>query len=863
MATAQSTPLAAKAKHREPSEEAHQVVTLKPPAPRQIPLPEFYPTERTSTASFKAPITSAKKAMKPPPPPPASALNSAISYLSSPVRYFSSIFTTPPPPPPEPVKVKERLFKIDIEREKEKNSPTKISNTVKKVQNNATGDEIIPSPKLAVMAEKNQGSAWRRKNITEIGFYSPPSPKTQKYRTQSPKRIIPSPVPPMGLSPTNVNQLTIASSSLHNSFRVMSKNQPEEVDKKKKKDLRKLTNGRPSSKEPPVSVNNNKVKSNKYNAALSNRLNVPSSLDYPPTFPYPTVLPPRVPPATYKIKSADKAASLDDEYSKDKELSEANELENAASSAIATASDKPELVSHQSPTQIHVIKAGGAEDSLHLNDDDDDPQIQETLGIVNIGDVIRVSRLDQLPSNRLRGFGKTNGLQNIIHDATLMNNITANVSENAVLSVGKDEPIKTILCSSSTRHSSPGKVSAKTSDQKKPVTSTASTAKKRISSPSKSPLKKARSPMSAEVGTETKQPQVEATSKKQSSVTNIKSQPLWSTPQTNVVEATTKKQSSVTKSQPLWSTPQTNVVEATSKKQSSVTNIKSQPLWSTPQTTVLKKSTETAVDKESLKNGAPSKSPPYKKSPSPVSKEPFKKVSPLRVEDKYVKAVAESLSMSPGKTSKKDDGTQQTKQSSSSLRSPLIIKKSVSKSKDVPPEKPAPSRDPVLAAAAAAASAAAIGAVTSATTSILQKQLDQEKDGSAAPPVQSDPDKMGPSKQRSPTSARKAEKDRAGIVSGPLIQPPISNSSGDEASLHAGDKAKHDNAKSSAKGLFKKGLVPEEGRNKDNLGVQDTGFEIAARGNIAQDDEEYNCVENYCGDPTKFFKAATMMGEIP
>lgn len=62
---------------------------------------DYVPTERTSTASFKAP-SSGKKKPKVPEPSSATTLSTALDYISSPVRYFTSVFSPAPNEPEKP-----------------------------------------------------------------------------------------------------------------------------------------------------------------------------------------------------------------------------------------------------------------------------------------------------------------------------------------------------------------------------------------------------------------------------------------------------------------------------------------------------------------------------------------------------------------------------------------------------------------------------------------------------------------------------------------------------------------------------------------------------------------------------------------
>ncbi|GFR87458.1 hypothetical protein ElyMa_004223600 [Elysia marginata] len=756
-----------------------RVPTVPPPGAREIPLPDFYPTERTSTASFKAPVTAAgkkKTELAPPPPLPPGTLTTAIGYISTPVKYISSIFSSSAPPqPPEPIKPKEKLFKIDLEKEKEKQLSPKPAAPLKKLPNAIVEEVLPPAPTRNQQQQvKSQGSAWRRKNMMDFGVSAPLSPKpASKSRVQ--KRLTPASSPTLDLSPPKFNQMMISSLSGQSSYKVMSKLPSKEPEPKKKKDPRKITNTH-SQKDNSAHSNMNKTNS-KYVPPPPTKLSSPR--DEHPIYPFPTVLPPRVPPPSYTIRSSNPPNSTaQDEEAKEAEMPGDNELENSSTAVMPVASDRPELVSCPSPTVLKPFTAAGGSDSSSINGEQEEFNLQETLGAADLNDIARVSRLDQLPDGRLRN---ATSLKNLFHDAKLVNGSENNASFGEVLPAGRVGALDVVLCSSTAKYPS----LTKSSQSPNRTTIMKPTLKSRDAS--FSPTRKSAAPM-------------------------------------------------LMRSQVRDTNPATVAPVIIKSHQSK--NLK------------------------------------------PSIKELQRKQSPLRVEDKHMAAVEESLGKSFQQRKSRQSawssspGRDVVKVQRNDSRSPVnvkpnVVKKMVPKSKE---SSPAVSQQPsaITAAAASAAAAAVAAAAATAVASVIQPKQEIVK---VQEPVQGDQIAKQDIKTppRSPPSSWKFDKDKASVtVVSPRPRSP-SKTREEQAVQPAAESATNPDVKpkrsltGEAKDFLKSKFFSANHDKDPQVSVQDTSNVTALAENTtaSEDNGDLNCLENYCGDPAKFFKAATMMGEIP
>lgn len=251
--------------------------------------PDYMPSERTSSASFKSPITGLKKSK--PAEPEATTFASALDYISSPVRYLTSVFTQPPSDlQKSPPKLRQRNTKMATGLDKK--SPNlaemlQLSETesasvamsdrpgeavdalhsellqpvmekrVELVQN-LTGKEKKP---VTTTADHKKGSDAKRSS-SQL-WKSPAKPQitfsTRNYREQ--KRQSPSPAVRMpSVSPRILSASSIKFASSNNrSYRVTSieKEDPSAKSKKPPKKVFKIDRERerspvnPSKVQPP------------------------------------------------------------------------------------------------------------------------------------------------------------------------------------------------------------------------------------------------------------------------------------------------------------------------------------------------------------------------------------------------------------------------------------------------------------------------------------------------------------------------------------------------------------------------------------------------------------------------------------
>ena len=893
-------------RQRAPSADINAVPTTPVPPPRVIPLPEFYPTERTSTASFKAPVTAAgKKRMEPPPPPPPpGTLTTAISYISSPVKYLSSMFTAAPPPIQEPVKPKEKLFKIDLEKERDKErerqASPKLSPSLKKVPNVIIEEIVPPSAKTA--QKTSQESAWRRKNLMEYGPYGPYTyQNVPKVRNQSPKRLPATTMSAADMSPTSFNQMTIASSATNQySFRVMSKQPPEEPKKKEKKDPRKMTNSR-SSKEAPAFSNVNKSNT-KYNMPPPSKPTILETReDHRPIIPYPTFLPPRVPPATYSIKSKNTVppSPHDEEIHGAKDVEVEGEPNSNAITALATTTDRTELVSCASPTAAKQFVAAAFNEAATNEpptnvEEEEELIVQETVGKADIDETVRVSRLDQLPSGRING---ATSIKNLFHDAKLVNGSLVD-DDSSMLHAGRVGSMDVVLCSSSTKYPSPTKVSFHKLDSK-PSPNRNLIAKRPFGAKesSISPIRKVASPV---VMRNTQPATVVRVSSKDKATKNGRRTPdqLKNVARTPSKDKATNNrprtpvQSAVSVLQPEVKNVQPASAVRAASKEKVTKNMPRTPVQSAgslmrPENKIAQPaSIARTPSKESASKNRPrtpvqsavsirsNQLPESKFSPS-RNKEVVlkslhsrtsspKKVSPLRVEDKHLSAVEETIGKVPGQRRSRLSAWNQSQGKDDKGVKPNVIKKTISKTKDRTPEKTRPSSAISTAAIAAAATAAAAAAVTTITQPAPEPEKTSES--AAAVAVQGDQSSNNDTKTRShsPPSSWRMERDGAHIVSTPSPRAPSPKKAGEEKVIERGADNKNLDKSSSKPKLAIPS--PKDFLKTDFLQINQIVSAQNANSSDAvpkRENEEFNCLENYCGDPAKFIKAATMMGEIP
>ncbi|KAK3776008.1 hypothetical protein RRG08_044392 [Elysia crispata] len=858
------------------------VPTFPVPAPREIPLPEFYPRERTSTASFKAPITSAsKKKTEVPPPPPPGTLTTAMGYITTPVKYISTMFYASPAPAKEPPKTKEKLFKIDLEREREKVMSPKLPAPTRKIQN-VIVEEVIPQTKTSQPPEKSQGSVWRRKNMMDYGTDSPLSPKpASKVRGQSIKRATPSSSPALETtSPLSFNQVKISSSLNQNSFKVVSKFPQEDPQKLKKKETRKGTNQRPQ-KEVQAVNNSNKVNS-RYQLNSPTKLIAPLPKDEYPIFPHPTILPPRVPPPSYTIRSSQssKSKGQGEEIYKEKEADMIieNKSEDNLSTAIATTTDRPELVSFPSPTILRPFTAAGENESASA-DGEEEFQLHETLGKADMGEVARLSRLDQLPSGRLTD---ASSLKNLFHDAKLVNNSLNNASISDVFPNGRVGAMRVQLCSTTTHNISPTGVGLN----------------KQYLSPSRS-LGRKTSPLirEAEISPVKKPAAVPIT-----------------------ISSRTREPQPVTVSS-------TNAKEEVFKRYPVQSSLPGKP----------SQLSERTSSKEIVLNSLRSKSP------SPGANEYQGKNSPLRVEDKYITAVAEKLGKQQDERRSrysswvKSHGKGEKEQSSLGKTKPHVI---IKNGKYRSPEKPKTS-SPLNSAIIGATVTAAATAVSAALQSVQDNDRgsvlsqsdhttkDDNKERKRSPsswkmennklvevvPLAPRSTSKTKEEQIIPRSTSKTKEEQIIPRSNSKTKEeqiiPRSNSKTKEEQIipRSNSKTKEEqiiprsNSKTKQEQMIPRStskskveqIIPPAKENpfmsepkpkrslssgakdfikntilnmvkEDNLKVstkETSNPKPGPQKTITDGNDEFSCLENYCGDPSKFFKAATMMGEIP
>ncbi|RUS74276.1 hypothetical protein EGW08_017951 [Elysia chlorotica] len=784
--------------HREQSADNELfsvVATLPAPATRQIPLPEFYPRERTSTASFKAPVTSASKRKMelppPPPPPPPGTLTTAMGYITTPVKYISSIFSAPPPPPPEPPKIKERLFKIDLEREKEKQMSPRISNSVKKIQNLVV-EEVGQAPKTPRQVEKNQGSAWRRKNMVDNGMVPPLSPiPAAKSRTQSLRRLTPSNSPSADMtSPLTFNQMKIASSLNQNSFKVMSKMPVAEPEKKKKKDVRKVPHQRPQ-KEVPVLTSSTKVNS-KYQANSPSRLNALPREEYP-IFPYPTVIPPRIPPPSYTIRSGSSAKErVQENPAKAFDMYAENDHETNLINSVST-TDTPELVSYPSPTVLKPFFPNGENDSSSV-DEKEDMAPHETLGKPDLGDLVKLSRLDKLPAGRLTDLSN---LKNVFQDTKLVNESYSNVTIDGVLRNGQVGTIGVVLCSAPGKNPSPVR-----KEHQSPTKAMVSKRSPTLKDASYSPAKKGAPP-----------PIV------------IRSQVKEVPPAAAAAEPM--------RDEPVNRHP----------SQSAIAEKPRQLL-------------ERKASKEiAIKSG-------HTKSPSPTSKQAQRKVSPLRVDDKYMSVVEEQLSKQQEQRRSRYSTTTRSYGKTSPVNvKPNVITKIVGKGGEKSPEKPNMSSSLNKAIIGAAAVTTAAAAVATA----LQPAQDAGKADKDSAPIPAEAPVAKENKRQGSPSSWKMHKDKA-VATATSTSPPKVEQKVSAAEESASDSKPKRSLSMEARDFIRSKIFKSDKELEANdIKPQDTSNPKSGppKKQTTDENEGLNCLDNYCGDPAKYFKAATMMGELP
>ncbi|BFZ10906.1 hypothetical protein BsWGS_13945 [Bradybaena similaris] len=233
------------------------------------PSPDYMPTERTSSASYKPPSTGIKKSK--PAEPEITTFSSALDYIRSPVRYLTSVFIQPPtdlqksPPKPrqkhakmaagldkkspnlaEMLQIAEAQSAPVATADRPPEALADALNTdlfepgmEKKFEfvQNATGKEKKPvtvtDHKKGSDAKRSTSQLWKAPVKPQVKF------STRNYREQ--KRHSPSPavrLPPM--SPRILSASSIQYASLNNrSYRVTSI-EKEDASAKSKKPAKKV-----------------------------------------------------------------------------------------------------------------------------------------------------------------------------------------------------------------------------------------------------------------------------------------------------------------------------------------------------------------------------------------------------------------------------------------------------------------------------------------------------------------------------------------------------------------------------------------------------------------------------------------------
>ncbi|XP_059170759.1 proteoglycan 4-like [Physella acuta] len=202
------------------------------PVKRAVPTPDYVPTERTSSISFKPPSLKKPKPKTPPPEPPAGTLSSALGYISS---FFAAKETsTTGPAQREPVKkVSATPQQIDaaienILSQMTKNPEKKETPPVKPEQHKREARKASTSPQHA-----KRSRSQVTKNAKTSATRSPSPNLFKDKKVASPLAVV------KDFKVVDSSSVKIAESNKM-SYRVTSK--PREDSNLKKKELRKTAN---------------------------------------------------------------------------------------------------------------------------------------------------------------------------------------------------------------------------------------------------------------------------------------------------------------------------------------------------------------------------------------------------------------------------------------------------------------------------------------------------------------------------------------------------------------------------------------------------------------------------------------------